>query len=90
MIRKISAKDARSRFSELMGRVRYGHEIIIVEKQNQPMVAMIPVDQLEKHLSARQLAFERLDEIREELPGRSEAEVEADVEEAIGAVRRSP
>jgi prevent-host-death family protein len=33
MVKRMSAKDARNRFAELLGQVQYGKDTIIVEKQ---------------------------------------------------------
>lgn len=87
MVTKVSAKDARNNFSELMGRVRYGREIVIIEKQKQPMVAMIPADQLDDLLSLRRQRFTALNSIRERLPEVPDDEISQDVEEALKAVR---
>jgi len=47
MTRRVSAREARSRFAELTDRVRYTGEPVIVEKQGQPFVALISVNDLD-------------------------------------------
>lgn len=47
MTRRVSAREARSRFAELTDRVRYTGEPVIVEKQGQPFVALISVEDLD-------------------------------------------
>jgi len=44
MAKRISAREARNRFSDLMGSVRYGGEEVIVERSGRPMAAVIPVE----------------------------------------------
>lgn len=47
MTRHLSAREARSRFAELTDRVRYTGEPVVVEKQGQPFVAVVSLDDLE-------------------------------------------
>lgn len=47
MTKRVSAKEARSHFAELTDRVRYTGEPVIVEKQGQPFVAVVSLDDLE-------------------------------------------
>lgn len=64
MTRRVSAREARSRFAELADRVRYTGEPVIVGKQGQPFVALISlgdVDALERlQGQQRQAKFSRL------------------------------
>jgi prevent-host-death family protein len=87
MVAHIGAREARNGFAELLGRVHYGHEAVIVERSGKPMVAIIPVDVYEQFLAAREARFEILDRIREHLPEVPVEEVEQDVAEALAAVR---
>ena len=48
MVKRMSAKQARDRFAELLGQVHYGKDTIIVEKQGKPMVAVIDVERYEQ------------------------------------------
>ena len=41
MAKRVSAREARARFAELTDRVRYTGEPVIVEKQGQPFVAVV-------------------------------------------------
>jgi prevent-host-death family protein len=81
---------ARQKFSELIGRVYYGGETVILESSGKPMAAVIPFETYQKMMEAREARFARLHEIvveRQPVPY-SEEEVEADVAKAIAAVRR--
>lgn len=44
MARRVSARDARAHFAELTDRVRYTGESVIVEKQGQPFVALVNLE----------------------------------------------
>src|SRR5712692_6601913 len=64
MTTRVSAREARARFAELTNQVRYTGEPVIVEKQGQPFVAVVRVDDLDalQRLRARerQAEFTRL------------------------------
>jgi len=86
---RISAREARNRFADIMGSVRYGGEEVIVERSGRPMAALIPVDTYERMVSERRTRFEVLDHIRSHLPDITEQEIEHDVAQAIGTVRNA-
>lgn len=83
----MGAREARSNFSQLLGRVHYGNEEVIVERSGKPMVAVIPIQVYEQLLAEREARFQVVDRIRNRLPDVSPEEVERDVAEAIAAVR---
>jgi prevent-host-death family protein len=87
MVVHMGSREARSSFSELLGKVHYGRETVIVERSGKPMVAIVPVDVYEKFLAERDARFAVLDRIRERLPEVPVEEVEQDVAEALAAVR---
>ena len=87
MIVRMGAKEARSKFADLLGSVHYGQQVVIVERSGRPMVAVIPVEMYERLMAEREARIEVLDRIRERLPELSPEEVEQDVAEAIAAVR---
>lgn len=84
---RIGAREARNRFADLLGRVHYGGEMLIVERSGKPMAAIIPVRVYERFIAEREARFQMLDRIRQRLPGVPPEEVEQDVTEAIAAVR---
>lgn len=45
MVRRISAQEARDRFSELIGSVRFSQEPVIVERRGQPYAVLISPEQ---------------------------------------------
>jgi prevent-host-death family protein len=87
---RMGAREARQRFSELIGRVHYGGETVILESSGKPMAAVVPLAMYRQMMEERDARFERLEKVLME--GRpttfSEEEVEADIAEALAAVRR--
>ena len=47
----ISIAEAKKHFSELLGKVAYGKEQILITKRGKPMARLIPADREEKHLA---------------------------------------
>ena len=46
----ISVAEAKKHFSELLGKVAYGKEQILITKRGQPMARLVPADHTERHL----------------------------------------
>jgi prevent-host-death family protein len=87
MAKKMSAKDARSKFSDLLGTVNYGGEEVIVERSGRPVAAVIPVPVYERLVAERQTRFEVIERVRSRAPKASLEEIEADVRQAVAKVR---
>jgi prevent-host-death family protein len=87
MAKRISAKDARSKFSDLLGTVNYGGEEVIVERSGRPVAAVIPVPVYERLVAERQTRFEVIERVRSRAPKASLDEIEADVRQAVAKVR---
>ncbi|MBW1699676.1 MAG: type II toxin-antitoxin system Phd/YefM family antitoxin [Deltaproteobacteria bacterium] len=87
MAKHVSAKEARNKFSDLMGSVHYGGEEIILERSGKPMAAMIPVEVYERLVAERRARFEVLNTIRSNLPDVSPEEIEKDVARTISKLR---
>ena len=83
----VSAREARNRFADIMGSIRYGGEEVIVERSGRPMAALIPVDTYERLIAERRTRFEVIDQIRSNLPDVSPDEIENDVVRTIEALR---
>ena len=47
-LKRVSARDARRDFAELMGRAAYGNENIIIQRNGKDMVALISVEELQR------------------------------------------
>ena len=87
MAKRMSAKDARSKFSDLLGTVNYGGEEVIVERSGRPVAAVIPVPVYERLVAERQTRFEVIERVRSQVPETSLEAIETDVREAVAKVR---
>jgi prevent-host-death family protein len=87
MVVRMGAREARQRFSELIGRVHYGRDIVILESSGRPMAAVVPLDMYHQMMEERDARFARLEKMKEGRPTFPEEEVEADIAEALAAVR---
>jgi len=83
----MGAREARNNFSQLLGQVHFGGQVVIVERFGRPMVAIIPLQDYQRLIAERETRFQVLDEIRRRLPDLPIEEVKQDVAEAIAAVR---
>jgi prevent-host-death family protein len=87
--RRISAKEARSNFSDLLGSVRYSGDPVIVEKKGKPFAVLISPEDFERYQQiARERLFETIQEVRKANDGVDPDQVLADVTEAVEAVRQ--
>lgn len=87
MTKRMSAKQARDHFAEVLGQVHYGKNTIIVEKQGKPMVAVIDVELYDRMTKAWDRPFDVLDRIWAKNRARDTDRVQKDVAEAIAEVR---
>lgn len=87
MVVRMGAREARQKFSELLGRVYYGGETVILESSGKPMAAVIPLATYEKLMEERDAQFQAFQDSIQNRPAFSEEEVEADIAEAIAEVR---
>ena len=87
MAKRMSAKDARSKFSDLLGTVNYGGEEVIVERSGRPVAAVIPVPVYERLVAERQARFEVIERVRSRVSETSLEAIEIDVREAVTKVR---
>jgi prevent-host-death family protein len=83
----MGAREARTQFADLLGRVHYRGETIIVERSGKPMVAVIPIQLYEQLLAEREERFTVIDRIREKAPDVPEEEVVDDVAAPLAAIR---
>lgn len=85
----LGAREARAQFADLLGRVYYGGETIIVERSGKPMAAVIPIEMYERLIAEREARFAVIDRLRAKTAGTPVDDVLSDVAEAIAAIRRS-
>jgi prevent-host-death family protein len=87
MVKRMSAKEARDRFSEILGQVHYGKDTVIVEKQGKPVAAVIGLERYEELVRAWEAPFGVLDRVTARNAGADPSRVQEDVAEAVAAVR---
>ncbi len=85
----IAAGDARQKFAELLGRVGFGGDVVIVERSGKPLAALIPIEFYEQMVAEREARFEIIEKIRAAQKARPAEEVEQDVLDAVKRVRKS-
>ena len=62
----IDSSTARDDFSDVVGRVRYGHERVIVRKHGKDVAAVIPMEDLDLLERAVEAAEDRIDVLEAE------------------------
>jgi len=88
MARRMSAKEARDNFTDLLGMVYYGREPVIVERKGRPFAVVINPEEYERYQEAARERLSRLiDEIRDQNRDRDPDEVLAEVTAEVEAVR---
>jgi prevent-host-death family protein len=87
MIIRMGAREARQKLSELVGRVHYGGDTVILESSGKPMAAVVPLEMYNRMMEEREERFQIIDEIRARMPQVSEEAADADIAEALAAVR---
>ncbi len=86
---RIGSREARNKFSELLGNVRFGKEEVIMERSGKPMAAMIPIETYERLIAERRTRFEVLESIRSHVPDITSEEIEKDIADAVSMIRES-
>jgi len=86
--RRISAKEARANFGDLLGLVYYTKEPVIVERKGRPFAVVISPEQYEILQRYRNQAWTIVDRVRERNADKDEEEVLQDVTEEVEAVRQ--
>lgn len=89
MVRRMSSKEARSNFSDIVGSVFYTKEPVVVEKNGKPMAVVISPDDYARYLkSEKQQLFQVIREIQEQNRDKDPEEMEADIAAAVEEVRQ--
>jgi len=89
VVKRMSAKEARDHFAEVLGQVSYGKDTIIVEKQGKPVVVVIDVERYERLMRTYDEPFTVLDRIRSRNRDKDPAQIARTVAEAVAEVRAS-
>ena len=85
--RRISSREARANFSDLLGSVFYTNEPVIVERKGKPFAVVISPDQYRVMQEELQRAWRSVDEVRVEHKGITSEQVLQDVTAEVEAVR---
>lgn len=64
---KMTAKEARDNFTDLLGAVYYGKESVVVEKKGRPFAVVVSPDEYENYIEYKKAAKKRVFEIIEEI-----------------------
>lgn len=87
MVVRMATQDAAQNLSELLCRVQREGVTVILEDAGKPMAAVIPLEQYEKRMEAREARFSVIDEIRDSVPDYPGDEVDEDIAEAVAYAR---
>jgi prevent-host-death family protein len=89
MDRVIGVTEARSRFGEIVDKVQYQGDTVVLEKNGKPAAALISFALFEKFLKSREVAFQVVTEVQEQNQGldMSEDELLDFINEAVHEVR---
>ena len=88
MLKTINALKARQNLGQLLEEVFYNGDQFIIQRAGKSMAAVISLPEYEMFLKQREKDMTVFDGIREKNKGAKLAEVRADVQEAIEAVRK--
>lgn len=88
MIRRISVREARANFSDLLGAVFYTNEPVIVERKGKPFAVVISPEQYRVMQQELQRAWRSVDEVRAENKATPTEQVLQDVTAEVEAVRQ--
>jgi prevent-host-death family protein len=88
MEKTINAMKARRNFGQLLEEAFYKGDQFIVERAGKPMAAVIPIQQYMQWKEQRERFFAMIDEVRERNKDIPPERIEAEVEEAVRAVRK--
>lgn len=86
--RRMSAREARANFGDLLGMVFYTREPVIIEKKGRPFAVVISPEQYESMQKERERAWTVVDRVRERNIDKEPEEVLRDVTAEVEAVRQ--
>ncbi len=88
LVRKMSAREARANFSELLGSVHFTKEPVLVEKKGKPFAVIISPEQYGQLHREEQEDWAILDELARRNADKDPDEVLRDVTEVVEEVRQ--
>ena len=86
--RRMSAREARANFSDLLGLVYYNKEPVIIEKKGRPFAVVINPEQYEVFEKQIEKAWATVDRVRERNVDKDPEEVLRDVTAVVEQVRQ--
>lgn len=86
--RRMSAREARANFSDLLGLVYYNREPVIIEKRGRPFAVVINPEQYEAIEKQMEKAWATVDRIRERNADKDPEAVLQDVTAVVEQVRQ--
>lgn len=89
MTRIMGVTEARSRLGEIVDRVRYQGDAVVLEKNGRPAAALIPIALFEQFLKRRQAAYQAVTDVQaqNETLDMDEDQLLELINEAVHAVR---
>jgi prevent-host-death family protein len=88
VVKRLSSREARANFAELLGAVYYTKEPVIVEKKGKPYAVMISPEQYDAIRQEEERTWQLIDELRQKNAQFDPEEIEADVTAEVEAVRQ--
>jgi hypothetical protein len=90
MLNKMSAKDARDNFTDLLGAVYYGKQVVEIDKKGRTFAIVInPNEYAALKLAARSQYFQLVDKVQAANKNAHPDKVAKDIAETIKAVRKT-
>ena len=89
MLKKISTLEIRQNLGAILNRVSLRDEQYIIERKGQSLAAMVPLWQLEKWQSEKEMLFGAIDKVRQRNKKIPLSVIEKEVDEAIRSVRKN-
>jgi prevent-host-death family protein len=87
--RKVSVREARASFSEILGNVHFAGDTIVIEKKGRPFAALVSLEDLAWLRERREKAWAPIDRLREANAQYDEDEIDRDVTAEVEVVRQS-
>ena len=87
MVRRVSSRDARAQFADLIGEVYYGNETVIIERKGKPMAVVLSPSAYEALTKEAAADWAVVDGVRARNADKTEEEVLADATAAVVEVR---
>lgn len=88
LVKRISTQEARANFSELLGRVYYTNNPVIVERKGKPFAVVISPKQYEGLIKQQEKAWEVVEQMQTRNQDKDPDEVLADITKVVEEVRK--